>query len=53
MIYRVFIVKEALVDADSYPEACDKALYDDDYIVCDEYLDDERNSTDGGIERDD
>lgn len=48
-IYRVYIVKESLVDADSFEDACDKA-FDGDYIMCDEYLDDERNATDGGAE---
>lgn len=49
-VYRVFIVRECLVDADSFEEACDNALFDGDFISCDEYLDDERNSTDGGAE---
>lgn len=48
-VYRVFFVKEVLVDADSFEEAVERAK-DDDYIICDEYLDDERNATDGGCE---
>lgn len=48
-VYRVFFVKEVLVDADSFEDAVERAI-DDDYIMCDEYLDDERNATDGGRE---
>ena len=51
-VYRVFFVKEVLVDADNWDDAVERAQ-DDDYIMCDEYLDDERNDTDGGCERGD
>ena len=43
MVYRVFITKEVILDADSWEEACKKALDGDDFIQIDEYLDDERN----------
>lgn len=43
MVYRVFIVKEVLIDADTWEEACENALSGDDFIQIDEYLDDERN----------
>lgn len=46
MVYRVFICKEVILDADSWEEACKTALYDDNaenVIQVDEYLDDERN----------
>ena len=45
MVYRVFITKEVILDADSWEEACEKALDGDDFIQIDEYLDDERNGT--------
>lgn len=43
MVYRVFITKEVILDADSWEEACEKALSGDDFVTMDEYLDDERN----------
>ena len=43
MVYRVFITKEVVLDADSWEEACAKAMDGDDFIQIDEYLDDERN----------
>lgn len=44
MVYRVFVTKEVIVDADSWDEACEVALNDDfKAIQVDEYLDDERN----------
>lgn len=49
-VYRVFFVKEVLVDADSFEDAVERAIDDDYIIMCDEYLDDERNTTDGGRE---
>ena len=42
MVYRVFVTKEVVVDADSWEEACEVAL-DFKAIQVDEYLDDERN----------
>lgn len=43
MVYHVFITKEVILDADSWEEACAKAMDGDDFIQIDEYLDDERN----------
>lgn len=44
MVYRVFITKEVILDAGSWEEAKEKAMNDDpDFIMIDEYLDDERN----------
>lgn len=49
MVYRVYIVKEVTLDADSWEEAKEKAMDDDpDYIMIDEYLDDERNGEEDG-----
>lgn len=48
MVYRVFITKEVTLDADSWEEACEKALDGDDFILMDEYLDEERNGTGEG-----
>ena len=50
MVYRVFITKEVILDADSLEEACEKALDGDDFIQIDEYLDDERNGTEEGVD---
>ena len=50
MVYRVFITKEVTLDADSWEEACEKALDGDDFIRIDEYMDDERNEMDGGAD---
>ena len=50
MVYRVFITKEAILDAASLEEACEKALDGDDFIQIDEYLDDERNETEEGAD---
>ena len=52
MVYRVFITKEVTLDADSWEEACEKALDGDDFIQIDEYLDDERNETEEGADND-
>lgn len=43
MVYRVFVTKEVLVDAESWEEACEQALDGYDFIQVDEYLDDEKN----------
>lgn len=51
MVYRVYITKEVLTYADSWEEACENALNEDNFIMSDEYLDDERNGTDGGCEK--
>lgn len=48
MVYRVFITKEVILDADSWEEACAKAMNSDDFIQIDEYLDDERNGVEYG-----
>lgn len=48
MVYRVFIAKEVILDADSWGEACEKAMNGDDFIQIDEYLDDERNGVEYG-----
>ena len=48
MVYRVFITKEVILDADSWEEACAKATDGDDFIQIDEYLDDERNEMEYG-----
>ena len=48
MTYRVFITKEVILDADSWEDACEKAMEGDDFIQMDEYLDDERNGTEEG-----
>ena len=50
MVYRVFITKEVTLDADSWEEACEKALNDNDFILMDEYLDDERNGMEEGTD---
>ena len=50
MVYRVFFTKEVILDADSWEEACEKALDGDDFIRIDEYLDDERNGTEEGAD---
>ena len=50
MVYRVFITKEVTLDADSWEEACEKALNDNDFILMDEYLDDERNGMEEGAD---
>ena len=50
MVYRVFITKEVTLDADSWEEACKKAIHGDDFIQIDEYLDDERNWTEEGAD---
>ena len=48
MVYRVFVTKEVTLDADSWEEACAKAMDGDDFIQIDEYLDDERNGVEYG-----
>lgn len=48
MVYRVFITKEVILDADSWEDACAKAMDGDDFIQIDEYLDDERNGEEEG-----
>ena len=50
MVYRVFITKEVNLDADSWEEACEKALDGDDFILMDEYLDEERNGVGEGAD---
>ena len=50
MVYRVFITKEVILDADSWEEACAKAMNGDDFIQIDEYLDDERNGMEEGVD---
>lgn len=50
MIYRVFITKEVVLDADSWEDACVKAMDGDDFIQIDEYLDDERNGEEEGAD---
>lgn len=50
MVYRVFITKEVILDADSWEEACAKAMDGDDFIQIDEYLDDERNGMEEGTD---
>lgn len=50
MVYRVFITKEVILEANSWEEACEKALDGYDFIQMDEYLDSERNGTEEGIE---
>lgn len=52
MVYRVFVTKEVTLDADSWEEACEKALDGDDFILMDEYLDEERNGTEEGADND-
>lgn len=49
-VYRIFITKECLVDADSFEEACENALNDENVIGSTEYLDDELNDMMGGKE---
>ena len=44
----MFITKEVILDADSWEEACEKAMNGDDFIQIDEYLDDERNGMECG-----
>lgn len=46
MVYRVYIVKEVTLDADSWEEAKEKAMDGYDFLMIDEYLDDERNGED-------
>ena len=43
MVYRVLITKEVILDADSWEEACEKAMDGDDFIQINEYIDDELN----------
>ena len=50
MVYRVFITKEVTLDAESWEEACEKALDGDYFIQIDEYLDDERNEMEESTE---
>lgn len=50
MVCRVFITKEVILDADSWEEACAKAMDGDDFIQIDEYLDDERNGMEEGTD---
>lgn len=50
MVYRVFITKEVILDADSWEEARAKAMDGDDFIQIDEYLDDERNGMEEGTD---
>lgn len=47
MVYRVLITKEVILDADSWKDACKKAMDGDDFIQIDEYIDDELNGMDG------
>ena len=43
MVYRVFITKEVILDANSWEEAKEEALFGNDFITIDEYIDDEKN----------
>ena len=52
MVYRVFITKEVILDADSWEEACENALDGDDFIQIDECLDNERNGMEEGADND-
>ena len=50
MVYRVLITKEVILDADSWEDACKKAMDGDDFIQIDEYIDDELNGIEEGAD---
>ena len=50
MVYRVLITKEVILDADSWEDACKKAMDGDDFIQIDEYIDHELNGIEEGAD---